>query len=482
MKTKIKIKNVVGVLVITAILLVMSVVSASASSNDNFINAKVIPDTPYSDIVDTTDATTESGEPLACGWNLQNSIWYSFTPAQNGYYTIGSSGGYYPVLAIYTGPDLNNLQVIDCKYGLDSAQSTLLLEAGTSYYFQTFFTYPYWGLTINFDIYQNMSPANDDFINARVIGETPYIDYLDSTYATTEPGEPASCGENLQRSVWYTFTPAASDLYISESNGGYYPVLAIYTGSDLYNLHMIDCRTDWNSAKSLLELEAGTTYYFQTFNNYADWGMNINFNLYLTPPPEAYFSYWPGDANKYDSIQFSNDSYDPAGVGFETCAWDFGDGSSATDCYPTHTFVVDGDYTVQLTVTTFDGRTALTTQTVQVRTHDIGITRFVVPNSARVGQTKQINVYIKNLYYQETVQVDLYKVTANGDVWVGSLVQSMPVRPANRAQLFTFAYTFSSEDAAAGKVTFKVIASVQTARDAFPLDNELVSFATKVTQ
>ena len=99
-----------------------------------------------------------------------------------------------------------------------------------------------------------------------------------------------------------------------------------------------------------------------------------------------------------------------------------------------------------------------------------------------MGQTKQINVSIKNLYYEETVQVDLYKSTANGYVWVGSLTQTMPVRPANRAQVFPFAYTFNSDDAAQGKVTFRAVVTIINARDAYTPDNELISLATKVSQ
>ena len=135
-----------------------------------------------------------------------------------------------------------------------------------------------------------------------------------------------------------------------------------------------------------------------------------------------------------------------------------------------------------LTIATLDGRIRSTSQTIPVRSHDVGITRFVVPSSARVGQTKQINVSIKNLYYEETVQVDLYKSTANGYVWVGSLTQSMPVRPANRAQVFPFAYTFNSDDAAQEKVIFKAVVTLFNFRDAYTADNEMISLATKVSR
>ncbi|PWB51114.1 MAG: hypothetical protein C3F13_14735 [Anaerolineales bacterium] len=484
MNIKIKIKNIAGTVVLTLILLAITAITAlaDAPTNDNFADARVIPGTPYTDIIDTTDATTEQGEPMGCYWIFQKSIWYSYTPAQNGFYSLESNGGSHPVLAIYTGSDLNNLQVVDCQTSMYSAKSTLYLNAGTTYYIQTFFAFDDMGLNINFNIYQVTPPTNDNFIDAKVISQPSYSDSVYVIAATSEPGEPAGCGQEAQRSIWYSFRPTTNGSYTVDA--GYFTVVAIYTGSDLSSLNNIACAVgDWNAPTRLtVRLEANTTYYYQVYIYYYwDSPYIIGFNLYPTPPAEAYFNYWPGDANKYDSIQFNNYSYDPVGA-FVGCNWNFGDGTSSTDWSPIHTYVSDGDYTVNLEATTSDGRSASTSQIVQVRTHDVGVTRFEVSNSARVGQTKQINVYIKNLYYQETVQVDLYKITANGNVWVGSLVQSMPVRPANRAQLFTFAYTFSKEDAAVGKVTFKVIANIINARDAFPLDNELISYAIKVTK
>lgn len=535
--------------------------------NDNFNSARAISVIPYTDAVDTTDATTEPGEPeFVCGDVVQRSVWYTFTPTESDFYTAESTGGYYPVLALYSGPNLADLQILDCKTDAYTARSILWLEVGTTYYYQSFIRYAGWGWNSSFTIYttqhpeagfyyspldpsvrepvqfnnnswdpagigiqscawdfgdgnsasdcypahgftvqgdytvqltvttydgrsgsttqiihiQDLSPANDNFTGAKVIQVIPYSDAEETAHATTEPGEPTGCGWNFHKTIWYAYTPATSTSYTAEANGGGYTTVAVYQGTDFTNLVQLACSTDW-TARITIALEAGKTYYFQTHINGEWYGTQLNFNLYVAPPVEAGFYASISDPSKFDSVQFYEASYDPVGVGVATCSWNFGDSSTAVDCYPVHTYTADGDYTVQLSVTTFDGRTASTTQVVQVRTHDVGVTRFVLPNSARVGQTKQINVYIKNLYYPETVRVDLYKVTANGDEWVGSLNQSMPVRPANRAQLFTFAYTFTSQDAAVGKVTFKAVVTILNVRDAFPLDNEMISFPIKVT-
>ena len=267
--------------------------------------------------------------------------------------------------------------------------------------------------------------------------------------------------------------------------GGYYiwPTITVFQGSNFNDLQVVGCVNNFYTAQATFHLNANTTYFYQTYAT--DWqgnGVRLDFNLYSTPPTEAYFSFWPGDPMKNESIQFNNDSYDPVGVGFQSCAWDFGDGSTSSECYPIHQFTADGDYTVQLSVITTDGRTASTTNIVSVRTHDVGITKFTVPTSARAGQTKPISVSVKNLYYPESVQVDLYKVTQNGLELVGTVTHDVPIRPPNRAQVFTFNYTFTNNDATIGKATFKAVVTIINARDVFPADNEAISVATKVTR
>jgi hypothetical protein len=58
---------------------------------------------------------------------------------------------------------------------------------------------------------------------------------------------------------------------------------------------------------------------------------------------------------------------------------------------------------------------------------------------------------------------------------------SLPVRGGNHTAPFSFNYTFTSDDAAIGKVTFKAIANLVSARDALPADNEAIASPTKVS-
>src|SRR5205823_14497644 len=107
--------------------------------------------------------------------------------------------------------------------------------------------------------------------------------------------------------------------------------------------------------------------------------------------------------------------------------------------------------------------------------------KFTVPQSANVGQTKQITASISNSRYAETVQVQLFKSnTSGGFDLVGTLAQSVPVKKGNQTTPFTFNYTFTSTDATVGKVTFETVATIIGAHDALPADNTAIALPTKV--
>jgi PKD repeat protein len=202
-----------------------------------------------------------------------------------------------------------------------------------------------------------------------------------------------------------------------------------------------------------------------------------------TPDPVAQFYYYPYDPSTFDTVGFQNASYDPANAGIATCAWDLGDGTTSSDCGGvSHRYGTDGDYTVQLTVTTIDGRTASTAQTVMVRTHDVAIVTFKAPQAAKSGQTRDLSVGIRNTRYPERVRIELLKSVPGGFDLVGWQYQDIPVRSGNRTTNVSFSYTFTGDDAAVGKVTFRVTAWIESARDAFPADNEAIADPTKVSR
>ena len=86
-------------------------------------------------------------------------------------------------------------------------------------------------------------------------------------------------------------------------------------------------------------------------------------------PPAAIFTYSPDNPTPQESILFdASGSYAISGR-IVQYAWDFGDGtvSTLTDPLITHSYPVDGDYTIQLTVTDSNEYTGTAVAIVQIR-------------------------------------------------------------------------------------------------------------------
>ncbi len=334
-------------------------------------------------------------------------------------------------------------------------------------------------------IQEILPPPNDDFANATAILALPFSDAVDISAASIEASEPTpSCATfngPVSRTAWYSFTPTATGSISASifNNFAFAPVVAAYSGNSLANLTEVGCRDFFG--KLTFRAQGNTTYYFQAGGLFGQGGP-LEFRLEVTPPPVANFGFSPFDPSVFDVVQFFDQSFDPGEAGFASQEWNFGDGTTGTGPSPAHQYAADGDYTVQLTVTTFDGRTASTSQTVRVRIHDVAITKFSVPKSASAGQTRQIVVGINSKRSLETVEVQLFKSVPGGFQFVGFLTQSVPVRPSNRTTDFSFSYTFTGTDAQVGKVTFKAVANIVGARDALPADNEAIASPTKVSR
>ncbi len=93
----------------------------------------------------------------------------------------------------------------------------------------------------------------------------------------------------------------------------------------------------------------------------------------VLPQPDLLMS-----ADSYDgctplTVNFSNDT-DPVMV--SACSWEFGDGSSSTDCNPTHTYTVPGCYDVVMKVVSPDGCSSDTVLTSYICVWDVPVPDF----------------------------------------------------------------------------------------------------------
>ena len=325
-------------------------------------------------------------------------------------------------------------------------------------------------------------PPNDDFANATGVPVLPFSSVAQLVFAGTESGEQTpSCAVfygPVNKTVWYSFTPAQTQSITARNgNASISTVVAAYSGSSVSGLTELGCVVFGGNVT--FRAKAGTTYHFLVGNLFGQEGQ-AEFRLEVTPPPQPNFGTSPFDPSMFEAVQFQDFSFDPAFIGFEPPQWSFGDGTTGTGFFPTHRYVADGEYLVELTVTTHDGRSASTSRTLQVRTHDVAITRFQAPSSGMTGKTSKINVDIRSNRYPETVQVQLFKSVPGGFQLVATSTQTLPTR--NRVTSVAFSYTFAPEDAVIGKVTFKAVATLLGARDALPADNEAIAPPTKVNR
>jgi PKD repeat protein len=478
---RLKLRSAAAVTIGLALVVLTAQTALAQPANDDFANATVIDPSslPFTDTVDTTQATTEADEPPSGCFYSGGTVWYSFTSSSSGVFRVDTSASDYSnAINIYSGSSLPALSFVACGYWFE--RPTFRATAGTTYYVQVGGYFE--SGTLQLLLSQVPPPPNDDFANATAIDALPFDDTQSALAATTESGEPSpSCAPNTpSNSWWYAFAPNASGSFTASLASGTWSTVAVYTGPSLADLSQVACVSQ-GGAVVAFHADAGTTYYLQVSDVYGGSFGPISLQLDIAPQPVAAFGYSPSEPSMFDTVGFNSQSSDPGGGGIQSLAWSFGDGATAEGCCPTHQYARDGDYTVGLTVTTPDGRTGSTTQVVQVRTHDVAITKIGLPKSAHVGQTIAINVYLRNTRQAETVEVGLFRTVPGGFQQVGSLTQSVAVKSGNRTTLFASTNTITQADRSVGKVSFKAVASIVDHRDAFPADNELTSPPVKVT-
>ncbi len=455
--------------------LAWTAVASAAPANDAFAAATPITDLPFSGTVDMTGAGTETDEPQFCFFSEQTA-WYAVTPTRDGSLAARATGSTSSAqITAYSsnGSGLGGLTFLSCQ-NFGSARAVFEVQAGQTYYLQAAVLFGTGG-TLSVDVEEQLPPPNDDFANGTPVGSVPFSGAFDLTAATVQDGEPTTCqGSTSQATAWYAFSPSQSGSYIV-SRSGYGPISA-YTGSSLSGLTQVACGT----YQTIFRAEAGTTYHLQVASSGFGFGSAEQLSIDHAPPAQASFFYSPFDPSVFDTVAFFDFSNDTAGIASRT--WTLTDGFTSTAASFGHRFAADGSYDATLAIQTTDGRTASHTLAVPVKTHDVAITGLTVPAKARAGRTKPIAVAVNNSRYAETVQVSIQRSVPGGAFEeVGQVTQRVPARAARRTTSFQVSYTFSEEDAAFGKVTFKAVATLVTARDANPSDNTVIAPATRVT-
>jgi len=258
--------------------LVLNTKAIEALSNDDFTNALIISQIPFSHTQTTLGAMTEPAEVLSqCGLS-SGSVWYRYTPTadQNVIFnTVGSS--YKTVLSIWTGSD-HPLTEITCNTNNALSQVNVALTTGITYYISV--SVGEWVLGSGiFDeagilvFNATLPPVNDNLANATVVtGPLPYTGSQDTNGATLETGEVVpSCVAALD-SVWYRYTPSSdfANMIFSTEGSSYDTVLSIWEGS-AHPLTEVACndnlvtgiedRPGPTTSQVMIPLRANTPYY-----------------------------------------------------------------------------------------------------------------------------------------------------------------------------------------------------------------------------
>lgn len=108
---------------------VPSLSPAITAANDDFDGATVITSLPFTDAVNTSDATTAGDDPEDCV-GTGPTVWYRFTPSESSRITVNTSGSNYDTgLSAYTGAR-GALVLVGCNDDAGgTVQSRLTVEA-----------------------------------------------------------------------------------------------------------------------------------------------------------------------------------------------------------------------------------------------------------------------------------------------------------------------------------------------------------------
>lgn len=477
---------------VTLGLITPGVAHAAPPSNDDFDAATVITALPYAVTQDITESTKASDDPYGClDLPATGSVWFTYTATENGLLRLKTEDSDHDLnVTTFTGQRGALNQVSDPFHdGCTTFRAkpiTFPAKAGTTYHFMVGGSMGAAGGQVKLVLDRIAPLSNDDFANAERVSSLPFsATQPDYSLASSQPDEPngGGCFTPDRPSVWYAYTPTRNQPVLMHVDGSNTDI-AVYEGTSVGDLTLVGCETPGYYFGRSIELTAGGTYYFQWVGGGSSYYPDTLRLTETEPLQTSVYTGWREERSIYETIDFSLDHYNDYNDAV-TNEWDFGDGTTlppSTEDRPSHRYTADGVYTVTVRSTTPDGRKATRTTTVTVKTHDVGITKFVVPSAARAGDRKEITVQVANTHYVEKVKTTLYRNNGNGWEEVGTLTIDVPAHPTRKVN-FPFSYTFTPQDAVVGKVSFRAVAEPQLTSPAWesrPGDNEVISVATTV--
>lgn len=270
--------------VVALVLLIPSLASAAAPSNDDFSNRQQLgSELPVALSATNAEATLEAEEPSHPGFvPAGHSIWFQWEAPESRLVTIGTCGSDpATILSVYTGNAIDALsEVVSNRYShgptescFSNSEVTFKASAGTKYqlqidgngYHASGEPAPDGEGPIELQIQPQEPPANDDFLDATPIpgGGTPLTMSAGNWGATKEAGEPNHQGQSGGSSIWFRWTASRTNGAFIQACGGEEPnqtVVAVYTGSSVNSLTPVAGFPGEPSCRYSFMASAGVTY------------------------------------------------------------------------------------------------------------------------------------------------------------------------------------------------------------------------------
>ncbi|HUG11945.1 MAG TPA: hypothetical protein VMM36_13070, partial [Opitutaceae bacterium] len=191
--------------------------------NDNFAGRITIAPAGGDVLGTNVDATFETGEPSHADKPGGKSVWWTWTPAQDGSYVIDTIGSNFDtLLAVYTGTAVGELTEIASNddSGLDSQSIVAFVASGgTAYQIAVDGWNGEEGPIFLTVAVAGEPPANDDFFGATEFPPAGGTLFGTSANATREPDEPNHADKEGLRSVWWEWTAPAGGNVTIETTG-----------------------------------------------------------------------------------------------------------------------------------------------------------------------------------------------------------------------------------------------------------------------
>ncbi|NBH11875.1 hypothetical protein [Amycolatopsis sp. SID8362] len=462
-------------LAVAAALVAPATAHADTPSNDDFDTATAVTALPFRATQDFGEGTKAADDPTSCYAWIATSAWYDYTASADGFVRALPSGtGQLPFIAVYTGERGALTQVPGaCAEWNTGPSVTFPVTAGQTYHIMVFKPYAGAGQVATLDLASVPREPNDDFA-AAAEATLPGTFSGDLSRSTSEADEvTASCDASADHSVWYRYTPDRTRSISVERRS---TSVAVYRGASRAELSEVDCAASLDTSKRVVfRANQGEQYWIRVAAD-ADGASWYDIRLTTAPAltPNVYL--YSGVKSVFDDIQMFPNAGDSLGRPLVSGELKFGDGTSVpltSNAMLTHRYAADGDYRLEISATTDDGRSGTGSQVVHVETHDVTLTGLSLPAQARAGQTKPVKVSVVNNRYDEKVVVSLRRKGESGYFEeVGRLTQWVP---AGARVDFPFAYSYTAADAAAGQAEFEVTANLDGRYDgdSNPADNRL---------